>query len=173
MKALVAGAGATARAANSAEAVQASDILLLSTPWEATREIVEGLGDLHGKVLIDAVNPLLPLLAGLAVGTTSSGAEQVAQWARGGRVVKAFNTVGANIMANPSFAGERPALFYCGDDAEAKEVVKGLAEELGFDAMDAGPLTRARLLEPFAMLWISLAYPSGYGREIAFKLLRR
>jgi hypothetical protein len=173
MKELVGRAGATARAATPAEAVQASDVLLLATPWEATRGIVEGLGDLRGKVLIDAVNPLLPNLAGLEAGTTTSAGEQVAQWARGARVVKAFNTVGANIMANPDFAGERPALFFCGDDADAKGIVKQLAEELGFGALDAGPLNRARLLEPFAMLWITLAYPQGFGREIAFKLLRR
>lgn len=173
MQALVSGAGSTARAATSQEAVKASDIVLLATPWEATREIVEGLGDLSGKVLIDAVNPLLPNLTGLAVGTTTSCGEQVAQWARGARVVKAFNTVGVNIMANPDFGGEKPVLFYCGDDAAANDSVKQLATELGFDAVDAGPLTQARLLEPFAMLWISLVYAKGYGREIAFKFLRR
>jgi|SRR5581483_9546981 len=172
MRQLVDRAGGAARAASQAEAAQ-SDVLLLATPWEATREIVESLGDLTGKIVIDAVNPLLPRLAGLAVGTTTSAAEQVAQWARGAKVVKAFNTVGFNIMESPDFGGERPALFYCGDDAAAKQTVKGLVDELGFDALDAGPLTQARLLEPFAMLWISLAYGAGFGREIAFRLLRR
>jgi predicted dinucleotide-binding enzyme len=64
-------------------------------------------------------------------------------------------------------------LFFCGDDAGAKGNVKQLADELGFEAVDAGPLTQARLLEPFALLWISLAFKAGLGREFAFKLLRR
>ena len=170
---LLARAGKNARAASAAEAAQSSDVLLLATPWEATREIVQGLGDLSGKTLLDAVNPLLPQLSGLAVGTNTSAAEQIAQWAPSARVVKASNTVGANIMANEDFGGEKPVLFYCGNDAEAKKVAHQLAQELGFDAEDAGPLTQARYLEPFAMLWISLAYAAGFGREIAFKFLRR
>ena len=64
-------------------------------------------------------------------------------------------------------------MFYCGDDVAAKQSVHPLVEQLGFEAIDAGPLSRARLLEPFALLWISLAYAQGQGREIAFKLLRR
>ena len=126
-----------------------------------------------GKVLIDAVNPLLPDLSGLVLGTTTSAAEQVASWARGAKVVKAFNTVGSNIMENPVFGQDKPVLFFCGDDASAKGKVKQLADEVGFEGVDAGPLTQARLLEPLALLWISLAFKAGLGREIAFKLLRR
>jgi predicted dinucleotide-binding enzyme len=88
-------------------------------------------------------------------------------------VVKAFNTVGSNIMENSAFGADKPVLFFCGDDAGAKGRVKQLADELGFEGVDAGPLTQARLLEPFALLWISLALKQGLGREIAFKLLRR
>jgi predicted dinucleotide-binding enzyme len=172
MAALVAAAGPNARAGSAEETAAASDIVLVATPWPATREILEGL-NLAGKVLIDATNPLLPRLEGLEVGTTTSGAELVAGWAPGARVVKAFNTVGFNIMADPRFEGGRAAtLFYCGDDAEAKRQVHELATGIGFDAQDAGPLRQARLLEPFALLWISLAF-SGRGREIAFELMKR
>jgi predicted dinucleotide-binding enzyme len=80
----------------------------------ATQEILAGLGDLTGKVIIDAVNPLLPGLAGLAVGTDASGAEQIAQWAPGAKVVKAFNTIGNNIMANPHFDMDSAALLLRG-----------------------------------------------------------
>jgi predicted dinucleotide-binding enzyme len=173
MKQLLQESGNTARVATQPEAAAASDVILLATPWPAAQQAVEGLGNLKGKVLIDAVNPLKADLSGVSVGTTTSAGEQVAQWARGAKVVKAFNTVGYNLMANPAFGADRPILFYCGDDAGAKKTVGQLAEELGFDALDAGPLTQARLLEPFAMLWISLAYAQGYGREFAFKLLRR
>ena len=94
----------------------------------------------------------------------------VAQWAKGAKVVKAFNTVGANVMADATFEGGPVAMFYCGDDAPSKRVVTAPIKELGFDA---GPLNQARVLEPFALLWISLALKYGYSREIAFRLLRR
>ena len=173
MKALVERAGPNARAGSAEEAVAASQVLLLATPWPATQAVVQGLGLLSGKILIDATNPILPRLAGLEFANTTSGAEQVAEWATGARVVKAFNTVGFNVMEAPDFGGTAATMFYCGDDAGAKEVAKQLATELGFSAEDAGPLTRARVLEPFAMLWITLAMVQGYGREIGFSLLRR
>jgi 8-hydroxy-5-deazaflavin:NADPH oxidoreductase len=170
---LAARASGKTSAATLADTANGCEVLLLATPWPATQQIIAGLGDLNGKILIDATNPLLPDLSGLTHGTTTSGGEQVAAWARGAQVVKAFNTVGANIMADPAFEGHRPVMFYCGDDAQAKQVVKKLIDELVFEAIDAGPLTQARLLEPFAQLWISLAYAQGLGREFAFELLRR
>jgi predicted dinucleotide-binding enzyme len=173
IKQLVARAGGKASAATPAEIARDNEVLLLSTPWPATREVLASLGDLNGKTLIDATNPLLPNLQGLELGNTTSAGENVAAWAKGARVVKAFNTVGFNIMDNPAFGSDKPVMFYCGDDAGAKATVKQLTEELGFDAVDAGPLTQARVLEPFALLWISLAYGRGLGREIAFKLMRR
>jgi len=77
------------------------------------------------------------------------------------------------VMGNSSFPGGKPVLFYCGDDPVAKNIAAGLAAELGFDAIDAGPLTQSRVLEPFALLWISLAFKAGFGREIAFEFLQR
>lgn len=168
---LWANAGPNARVGTISDAVQA-DVLLLATPWPNTEEALRSAGDLSGKILIDATNPLLNLDA-LDVGTTTSGGEKVAQWARGAKVVKAFNTVGNNIMADPAFDGRRPVLFYCGDDQAAKQTVGPLIAELGFDAIDAGPLSMARTLEPFALLWISLALKEGLGREFAFQLIRR
>ena len=161
-----------ARVTSPAEAAQASEAIVLATPWPATAEAIRGLGDLTGKVLLDCTNPLKPKLDGLEVGNTSSGGEQVAQWASGARVVKIFNSIGYNIMENPAFGAESATLFYCGDDAAAKAVARDLAAEIGFDPVDAGPLAQARLLEPFALLWISLAF-GGHGREIAFRLMRR
>jgi len=173
MKQLLARAGSNAHAATLQATAKCGDVLLLATPWPVTKEVVQGLGDLTGKVLIDATNPLLPDLSGLAVGANTSGAEQVAGWARGATVVKAFNTVGSNIMENPAFGADQPVLFFCGEDAGAKGKVKQLVDELGFEGVDAGPLTQARLIEPFALLWISLAFKAGLGREIAFQFLRR
>jgi 8-hydroxy-5-deazaflavin:NADPH oxidoreductase len=171
MKALVARAGANASAGTAEEAAE-SEVVVLATPWQATREAVQGLA-LAGKTVVDATNPLKADLSGLDVGTTSSGAEMVAQWAPGAHVVKAFNTIGFNVMADPHFGDRAAALFYCGDDAAAKATVRQLALDLGFNAMDAGPLEQARLLEPFALLWITLALKYGYTRGIGFDLMRR
>lgn len=173
MTRLVAASGGTARAATLAETVAASDVLLLATPWPATLPMLAAAGDLAGKILIDATNPLKPDLSGLEVGTSGSGGEVVAARAPGARVVKAFNSVGSSIMEDAKLNGESAVLFYCGDDAEAKTTAHQLATELGFDAQDAGPLTQARLLEPLALLWVSLAFTRGYGREFAFRIIRR
>jgi 8-hydroxy-5-deazaflavin:NADPH oxidoreductase len=78
--------------------------------------------------------------------------------APGAKVVKAFNTIGANIMADPNFNGRSALLLCCGHDADAKASVARPATELGFEAQDAGPLRQARVLEPLALLWVSLAY---------------
>ncbi len=166
-------AGPNARVASIQEAVDASDIVVLATPWEAAQEIIETTKGWGGKIIVDAMNPLLPQLAGLSLGTTTSAAESIAKWAPKAKVVKAFNTVGANIMEKPEFPGHKVAMFYCGDDKDAKQQVHSLAVELGFDALDAGPLTQARVLEPFALLWISLAFVAGLGRDIGFQFLRR
>ncbi|HUA82762.1 MAG TPA: NADPH-dependent F420 reductase [Bryobacteraceae bacterium] len=173
MRALLAEAGENATAASNAETASASEVLLVATPWDAAEKTLRASGNLAGKILIDATNPLLPGLDGLAVGGTQSAAELIAKSFPGAKVVKAFNTVGYNIMADPAFDHGRVAMFYCGDDSDAKKKVGGLIGELGFEALDAGPLRQARVLEPFALLWVSLALKYGYTREIGFQLLRR
>lgn len=173
MKKLLDRAGKNARPATLAETAASNDVLLFALPWPAAKDVLARLANLSGKILIDTTNPLLPDLSGLSLGTTTSGGEQVAQLATGAKVVKAFNTVGDSIILNASFAAGKPVMFYCGDDAAAKKTVHQLAGELGFDPQDAGPLTQARLLEPFALLWISLAFQQSWGREFAFEAIRR
>ncbi|HEY3839994.1 MAG TPA: NADPH-dependent F420 reductase [Bryobacteraceae bacterium] len=172
MKELVARAGKSARAATTTETVASSDVVVLATPWPAVQSALAGSGNLQGKILVDAINPLAPDLSKLEVGTTSSCAELVASWAPGARVVKAFNTIGYAVMGDPKVNGEGVVMFYCGDDADAKKTIAELATELGFDARDAGPLTQARLLEPLALLWISLAFQQGYGFHWGFKVMK-
>jgi predicted dinucleotide-binding enzyme len=155
------------------ETAAGAEVVVFATPWEATQDAVRHAGDLAGKVVLDCTNPLAPKLAGLTHGFDTSAAEQVASWAPGARVVKVFNTTGANNMENPDFNGVAATMFYCGDDADAKGIAAKLAGDLGFDPVDAGSLEQARLLEPLALLWIRLAYVQGLGREIAFKLMKR
>jgi predicted dinucleotide-binding enzyme len=164
---------ASAQAGLPAEAAAACPVVLLATPWHATEEVIRSTGGLAGKTVIDATNPLLPDLSGLELGHSISGAERIAQWAPGASICKAFNTTGANIMANPMIRGIRTVMFVCGDDPHAKQTTLDLATSIGFDAVDVGPLRLARLLEPWALLWIHLAYQAGFGREFGFALLKR
>ena len=155
------------------EAAAFAEVVLLATPWAGARDAVLACGDLSGKVLVDATNPIASDFSGLLLGHTTSAGEQVAAWAGNSRVVKAFNTIGSNIMENPDFGGVPATLLYAGDDPSAKEIVAKLARDLGFTPEDAGPLQQARLLEAQAWLWITLALKYGYGRDIAFRLMRR
>jgi predicted dinucleotide-binding enzyme len=152
-------------------ATAAADVVVLCTPWQGTQAAVQGCGDLSGKVLIDCTNPLTPDFAALEVGHTSSGAEEIAKWAPGARVCKAMNQIGAPMMDGPQLPGE-PVMFICGDDDDAKAVTAGLVTELGFETVDTGDLTLARLLEPYGLLWIHLALRRGLGTNFGFGLLR-
>lgn len=162
-----------ARAAGVAEAIAASDVVVLAVPYAAVATIARSVPDWQGKILVDATNPLGPGLAGLSLGTTTSGGEVLASLAQGARVVKAFNTTGAENLGDPRYPGGSLFMPVCGDDAQARERVLALATRIGFDAVDLGPLSAARYLEPFAMTWIHLAIKQGYGRRFAFALLRR
>src|SRR3954470_17952643 len=157
-----------AKAASVADAASGAEVVVLATPWGATQDAVKSAGGLAGKVVFDCTNPLAPNLSGLTHGFDTSAAEQVASWAPGARVVKVFNTTGANNMENPDFNGVAATMFYCGDDKDAKATAHQLAADLGFDPLDCGNLEQARLLEPLALLWIRLAYLQGMGRDIAF-----
>jgi NADPH-dependent F420 reductase len=161
------------RAVTNAEAAATAEVVVLSVPWPAARQAVETAGDLTGKVLVDCTNPLAPDLKGLVVGLTTSGAEQIAAWALAAKVVKAFNTIGAVNFGNARFGDSLADGFCCGDDGAAKNLVRGLIEDAGFQPVDVGPLTNARLLEPLALLWIDLAVNQKQGANHAFKLLRR
>ena len=154
------------------DAVSFADVVVLATPWPAAEAAIRSAGSLSGKIVVDCINPLKPDLSGLALGHTDSAAEQIARWAPGAKVVKAFNQTGADNMANPSYGSQKPVMFVAADDAGAKQTVMQLVSGVGFEAVDAGPLANARLLEPLAMLWIYLAF-HGLGRNIAFALLKR
>jgi hypothetical protein len=147
-------------------AAEGADVLVLTLPWGAVPDVLREL-DAAGKVVVDATNPIgSPDPAG------RSGAERVAELAPGALAVKAFNTVGFETMADAAYPTGTPLMLVAGDDPGAKEIALGLASGLGFDAVDAGPLERARDLEHLAVLWIRLARGE-LGREIAFALLRR
>jgi hypothetical protein len=165
--------GPAARVESTADAVAGSELVILATPYPAALSVAQSVADWQNRILVDATNPLAPGLAGLSVGTTTSGAEEIARAARGARVVKAFNTTGAENMADSRYAGGQVFMPVCGDDAEARNRVIALATLIGFDAVDCGDLKAARYLEPFAMTWIHMAIKLGHGRSFAFARLRR
>lgn len=171
VKKLLAEAGSNASAGNVEEAAGFGEAVLLAVPWEAVAEVLGKVGDLNGKVLIDATNPLDENLD-LVLGHTTSGGERVAELADNAHVVKAFCTTGFGNMADPAYPDGAATDFHCGDDEEAKATVRTLATDLGFDSVDVGPLKMARDLEPLAHLWIRLAM-GGLGRDIAYRLMRR
>lgn len=165
--------GDNARAASANEAVAEAEVVVMAAPWTAAQALIESVDNWQGKVLIDCINPLNADFTGLDLGYTTSAAEQVSDWASGARVVKAFNTASTRTMADPVYDGQNATMFYCGDDAEAKATVSGLAEELGFQPVDAGPLSNARHIEPLAMLYIHLAVREGWGSNCALKIMKR
>jgi predicted dinucleotide-binding enzyme len=170
---VVRSAGHGSRAGLPREAAAESEVVFLATPWHGTETAVRGLGHLEARILVDCTNPLLPDLAGLEHAGGRSGGERVAEWADGGRIVKAFNTTGAANMADPTYGEHRLMMPVCGDDPDGKSAVADLARELGFEPVDCGGLSAASMLESLAMLWITLAHRQGLGPQIGLALLRR
>lgn len=161
------------RLLDTASAISANSVIVLAVPYAALPAIAAMRTDWQGKILVDATNPLAPGLSGLSVGTNTSGAETLAARTPGARVVKAFNTTGAENMADSHYPSGLPFMPVCGDDADARQQVMALATLIGFDAVDAGSLAAARYLEPFAMTWIHLAIKLGHGRKFAFARMQR
>ncbi|MGC3997461.1 MAG: NAD(P)-binding domain-containing protein [Anaeromyxobacter sp.] len=149
-----------------------ADVVFLAVPYGGLDETLASLGEaVDGKVLVDATNALTADMQ-LAVGFTTSGAEELQKKAGRARVVKAFNTVFAKHMETGKVKGEALALLVAADDAAAKDRVLGLGREIGFDAIDAGPLRNARWLESLGYLNIQLGYVQKLGPDIGFRLVR-
>lgn len=158
------------------EAVNRADVVVIATPWTATEVAVKNLASkLANKIVIDCTNPLGvgPDGLQLVLGFKTSAAEQIASWAPGVFVFKTLNTTGSDNMANAANYPVKPLMLVAGDNADKKPVVMDLVRMLGFEPVDAGPLKNARLLEPFAMVWIDQALNRGRGRDFAFALVKK
>ncbi len=166
--------GANAEVLSILETIEKSEIVFLATPFNAVEGFLKEYSNaLTGKILVDCTNPLKPDLSGLLFTGEDSGGEYVQRLLPQTKVVKAFNTVGYNIMENPVIDGRKSVMYFCGNDEKAKHVISSMITEIDFMPIDSGPIQSSRSLEPFALLWISTAYKYGIGRDFAFSLNRR
>jgi len=165
--------GPGASAGTVREAAQFGDVVFTAVPWHAVPETLKAAGPLAGKVLVDCTNPLTKEM-NLAVGCTTSAAEEAAKLCPDASVVKAFNTIFAGIYRSGDLgSGDRRLnMFFCGDNPAAKKTVVGIIESLGLVPVDAGPLSEARYIEPLAVFMIRLAFVQGMGGDIAWKLIK-
>lgn len=155
--------------ADYASAAKAADLVILAVPFAEIPAIAAKLGSLAGKTVIDVTNPLAADYMSLTIGHTTSAGEAVQAAFPQARVVKAFNTVLAQVLAKAAAGAKSlPTVLVAGNHAGANAEVLQLAKDVGFSAFDTGPLTNARYLEPLAELGIQLAYGKGHGGEVGF-----
>src|SRR6185312_12483202 len=153
------------------ETAKAANVVMIAVPFGAVDDVLRELGGaIDGKIVVDVTNALTPDYQ-LALGYSTSGAEELQKKALKAHVAKAFNTVFAANMDTGQVKGERLSAFVASDDEDAKKTVLEMARAIGFDAVDAGPLRNARLLEPLGYFNIQLGMKLGMGSEIGFELV--
>jgi len=158
--------GATVQAADVATAIKQAEVVILATPYAASKDVAAA-NDFSGKIVVDLSNPVTDDFSALQVGHTTSAAEEIANLVKA-PVVKAFNTVFAQLYAGDLKAGGAPIqTFVASDDDVAKARVLAIAKAAGFDARDAGALKSSRYLEPLGYMNITFGYMLGQGTAIA------
>lgn len=163
------------RVATPEAAVREAEVVFLATPFQANAAALSAVAEwLPGKVLVDCTNPVGP---GLTHGLQSleSGAQQVQRLAPGARVVKAFSVYGFENFEDNAFpaVAQKPAMFFCGDDATAKATVAGLIAQLGWDPLDVGGLVQALHLEHMTLLWVRMVRVNKASPHMVWAALRR
>lgn len=156
------------RFASVAAAVKQCEVILIATPPTAIFDIIDEMGDVSNKIIIDATNSVMknpePYKTVYHCLEDKTNAE----------VVKCFNSTGFENMLNPVYNGQGIDMFMAGDSEKAKSVAKQLALDCGFGScIDFGKSDKVELLEKFALSWINLAIMQGHGRDMAFKVVRR
>lgn len=161
---------------NAAAAIAAADLVVLALHFGPAKQVLgnaEVQDALDGKVLIDVTNPLAPDYMSLTIGHETSAGEVLADMVPGARVVKAFNTVFADLLKGQVAGVASPVPVYvAGNDMDALAKVVSFIDGLGLVAIESGPLSNARYLEPMAELMIQLGYGLGHGANIGFALVK-
>ncbi len=151
------------------QAANEADVVLLAIPFSSCEQVLAELAaTLEGKVVVDCTNPLNADWSPLELADFSSASEQIAAWLPASKVVKAFNTIFADMMDKTVLNGQKITAFVAGDDTHAKLQVLLLAEQMGFVPQDVGPLRIAKYLEAMAHLNIQIAVGQGGGTAAAF-----
>jgi predicted dinucleotide-binding enzyme len=157
-------------------AITHADVVFLALPWPAALNVVREISPSlkRSAVIIDCTNPELSESPGLAIGTSTSGAEQLAALIGPCRVVKALNHVYAELLAEARSLPIHPTAFYCGGNTASKQIVESILRALDLHPVDAGPLTSARYLEPMSQVLVHLVRQQGIPPDaIALQLWTR
>jgi 8-hydroxy-5-deazaflavin:NADPH oxidoreductase len=167
-----------ARAGSLAETAKFGDLVVLAVKGAVALDVLKAAGaaNLTGKAVIDATNPIAdaPPDKGVLRYFTSldqSLMERLQAAFPAAHFVKAFNSVGNALMVNPQFKGGKPTMFICGNDEKAKETVRGILDQFGWETADMGAVESARAIEPLCMLWCIPGFIRNDWNH-AFKLLR-
>ncbi len=153
VQALVAATGGGATATTPLAAASQADIVVIALPWDVAEEVVRGLGDLSGKIIIDPINPRIVGEDGFAdYPSYTSNAERIQNIAPGAKVVKAFSTISVDTMVDPGLVDHPLTIPLVGNDPEAKAVVAEICEALGFETLDFGPVRFAHVVEGLYLL---------------------
>ncbi|MEA2621247.1 MAG: 8-hydroxy-5-deazaflavin:NADPH oxidoreductase [Chloroflexota bacterium] len=150
-----------AEAASPSEAVDGADVVVFALRWDAVPETVAQLPPLPGRVVIDAMNRF-------SGDPARSTTQDLADLMPDARLAKAFNSIGFENLTTARGRQTKAAMFVAGDDAKAKGVAMALAEEIGFEPQDAGPLSNAKPLEEMVKVWLAIS--QGRSRRVAFTI---
>jgi predicted dinucleotide-binding enzyme len=166
-----------ARTGSFAEAAKFGEVVVLAVKGTVALEALRGGGaaNLAGKPVIDATNPIAdaPPVNGVVRFFTShdeSLMERLQRELPEARFVKAFSCVGHACMVNPQFKQGKPTMFICGNDETAKQTVRGILDQFGWETADMGKAEGARAIEPLCMLWLIPGFLRNEWSH-AFKLL--
>src|SRR5439155_26540635 len=166
-----------ARVGSFADSAKFGEVVVLAVKGIVTAEALRAAGaaNLAGKPVIDATNPIAdaPPVNGVLKFFTNldeSLMERLQREFAEARFVKAFNSVGNALMVNPQFKGGKPTMFICGNDESAKQAVRGILDQFGWETADMGKAEGARAIEPLCMLWLIPGFLRNEWSH-AFKLL--
>jgi predicted dinucleotide-binding enzyme len=143
------------------EAAKFADLIVLAVKGTAALDALRAAGaaNLAGKPVIDATNPIAdaPPVNGVVKFFTNfeeSLMERLQREIPEARFVKGFNSVGNRLMINPHLKDGKPTMFICGNDEAAKQSVRGILDQFGWETADMGKVEAARAIEPLCMLWL-------------------
>ncbi len=163
------------RVSSPREAVQASEVVVLATPFQANEQALAAVAaELEAKVLIDCTNPVGPGLAH-GLGSARSGTEMIQALLPATKVVKAFSIYGFENFEDSAYPGYdvKPVMMFCGNDRQAKQTVAGLIAQLGWQPLDVGGAEQALHLEHMTLMWVRMVRVGGHSPHVVWAALTR